>query len=327
MGVFTSGKKVQFIAGGWQPAPLRHSGGHAPVGCTTGRCPSDWFIRAGLHPPENLHKAKIRSTPIFYCYLVIRFVLPTFHPYLWKQKLIFLLVLLLSGSYVAAQDAGIVQLYFEHKAGNEILELDRTYTNDFNESYTVSRFRYYISHITLMDTAGSRQFVPDDTYFLVKEGDDMSKTITLHLPPGNYNQLRFMVGVDSLKNVSGAQSGALDPLHGMFWTWKTGYIMAKLEGRSPASPLQHRMFEYHIGGFSGEHSVLQTVTLSLPHTLTVTAGATAGIRISADVNKWFSARHRLPIADHPACTTISTLAKQFSENYLAMFAIQKPEAE
>ena len=37
------------------------------------------------------------------------------------------------------------------------------------------------------------------------------------------------LGVDSLRNVTGVQTGALDPAMDMYWTWNTGYVMAKLE--------------------------------------------------------------------------------------------------
>ncbi len=247
--------------------------------------------------------------------------------YWLKRKFLLPAVLLLAVGHLSGQDGGTVLLSFEHTVDGEPLELDQSYTNAFQESYTVSRFRYYVSHITVSDTVASRPFVPGDAYYLIKEGEESTKTIAFQVPPGNYHQLDFLLGVDSMKNVSGAQAGVLDPLHGMFWTWKTGYIMAMLEGRSAASPLQHRMFEYHIGGFGGENSVLQTVSLPLPYILTVTPGSTATLRITADINKWFSGRHRLSIAANPACTTISALAKQFSENYLAMFAIQNLEAE
>jgi hypothetical protein len=38
----------------------------------------------------------------------------------------------------------------------------------------------------------------------------------------NITAIKFLLGVDSLKNVSGIQTGALDPAKGMFWTWNTG---------------------------------------------------------------------------------------------------------
>ena len=146
--------------------------------------------------------------------------------------------------------------------------------------------------------------------------------ISLQLPAGQYNKISFLLGVDSLKNVSGIQTGALDPLKDMFWTWKSGYVMAKLEGRSSASTLPHHMFEYHIGGFSGANNVLGRVGLPLPAVMNIVPGKKVRVAIAADIDKWFSGVHQLSIAAYPACTVEGQLAKRFSENYLQMFTIQ-----
>ena len=213
-----------------------------------------------------------------------------------------------------------VTLLFEHTAGTQPLELDKVYTNSFSESFSVSKFRYYISGIEFKDTITGKGHLVKDRYFLIKEGDETSQSITVELPQGKYHRLSFLVGVDSIKNVSGAQSGVLDPLNGMFWTWQSGYIMAKLEGRSPASPLQHRMFEYHIGGYSGGHSVLNKISLPFPEKAILSRETF--LHITVDVNKWFDGVHPLSIAAYPACTTTGKLAKDFSENYQTMFAIK-----
>lgn len=75
-----------------------------------------------------------------------------------------------------------------------------------------------------------------------------------------YDSITFLIGVDSLHNVSGAQTGALDPVNDMFWTWNSGYVMAKLEGNSSSSPQMNQKFEYHIGGYSGKHNVVKKLS-------------------------------------------------------------------
>jgi hypothetical protein len=73
---------------------------------------------------------------------------------------------------------------------------------------------------------------------------------------------RFLLGVDSLTNVSGAFGGDLDPTNGMYWTWQSGYINMKLEGRSSAAPKGR--FELHLGGYAAPHATAQWVH---PHVL------------------------------------------------------------
>src|SRR5688500_13738710 len=155
-----------------------------------------------------------------------------------KQLQLFLLVvvgILLSSCQKETENAaekGTVQLQFTNMAGANPLALNTTITNAFGENLTITKYKYYISNIALTDERDLRRLLPD-TYFLVDEGAAASKTFSVEVPAGTYKSISFLIGVDSTRNVSGAQTGALDPLHDMFWTWNTGYIMAKLEGTSP----------------------------------------------------------------------------------------------
>ena len=132
------------------------------------------------------------------------------------------------------------------------------------------------------------------------------------------------MGVDSASNCSGAQAGALDPMNDMFWTWNSGYIMAKLEATSPSSNQVNSKVEYHIGGFSGVNNVLKRITLSLPATkfLVITKGKTSEIIVEADLYKWWQTPNDLKITDNPVCTTPGALAKKIADNYSKMFTIK-----
>src|SRR5690606_8747836 len=97
-------------------------------------------------------------------------------------------------------------------------------------------------------------------------------------------------------NVSGAQTGALDPLNDMFWTWSTGYIMAKMEGNSVQSTAPGQVLNFHIGGFAGAYSVLQEVVLELPVTMRVSAEKTGRIHLKSDLLAWFDSPFRINFA-------------------------------
>ena len=215
---------------------------------------------------------------------------------------------------------GVVQLQFTNMAGSASLALNSTFTNTFGESLTITKYKYYISNIAFTDERNFRRLVPD-TYFLVDEGDAASKTFNIEVPAGTYQSISFLLGVDSTRNVSGAQTGALDPLHDMFWTWNTGYIMAKLEGTSPVSELPNEKVEYHTGGFKGEHSVLRTVTLPFGQVYTLQKNGRLQVAIKADVLKWFDGVHPLSIAAAPTATSPGALASRFADNYARMFTL------
>ncbi|MBK8657703.1 MAG: hypothetical protein IPN22_02190 [Bacteroidetes bacterium] len=168
-----------------------------------------------------------------------------------------------------------LQLHFRHTVKDSTLQLNNvTYTNALGQPYILTKFKYYIGRIYLKSAHG-RDYQSEE-YFLIDEEEEGSKVIRLqHVPPGEYTAIGFLLGVDSLHNCSGAQSGALDPLNGMFWNWNTGYIFMKLEGRSPASPAPAHLLEYHIGGYAHGYRHMREVQLSLPGLLQIQPGAPA----------------------------------------------------
>src|SRR5205085_3433926 len=105
------------------------------------------------------------------------------------------------------------------------------YKNTSNEIFTVTKLKYYITNVKLHREDGL-VFTEEDSYHLIKHVDSLSATAfsIKNLPPGNYNGMEFLIGVDSLRNVSGVQTGALDVNNQMFWSWNSGYIFFKMEG-------------------------------------------------------------------------------------------------
>ena len=178
-----------------------------------------------------------------------------------------------------------------------------------------------------MQTA-SIPFKVKNSYHLIDENKKQSQVINLTVPGGNYTHLQFLLGVDSLHNVSGAQSDDLDPAKDMFWTWNSGYVMAKMEGYSPASKLVNNKFEYHIGGFSGPYNVLKEEHLSFPNkSFHFDEGKNYTIIIDADINTWWRSVHNIKIAEHANITSPGENAKLMSDNYASMFQIEKIIAE
>jgi len=204
------------------------------------------------------------------------------------------------------------------------LEFGKSYQNIFGEQYTVSNFKFYLCQVDLLNTnLGTSYRLNKDEYFLVNFANQNSTKISLKTIPSNFNVIAFTIGVDSIRNVSGAQTGALDPANGMFWTWNSGYIMAKLEGNSPVSNQPNQVFEYHIGGFSGSDNVLEKVGLAFPLNATVDfqKGRSTQMTITANANAWFDGANATSIAIAPVCTTPGTLARKIAANYSNMFEV------
>lgn len=211
-----------------------------------------------------------------------------------------------------------ITLHFENFAGNKLLQSDSSYSNAFGEIFTIRNFRYYISNIELTDASGETQSFPGD-YFLVDNAIDSSKTILITTSLKNISSIHFLLGVDSLKNVSGVQTGTLDPARGMFWTWNSGYVMAKLEGNSASAKMPAHAFSYHIGGYMHDEQAARTIDLVLQKN--ISAETQAIINIKADILKWFDGMHQIKIADVAFCHEPGKTAMLFADNYSNMFSI------
>lgn len=223
---------------------------------------------------------------------------------------------LLTGWHSSDTHSHPLKIRFLHLVGKDELVLGNTYQNITGDSITITKFKYYISNVSATDHRGRVTKLPAG-YYLVDAADSSSQTILLQAPAASPASISFLVGVDSIRNVSGIQTGALDPLHGMFWTWNSGYIMAKLEGTSPHSTIAGQQFTYHIGGFKKDNNTARMITLQLPSQ----QEALTEITITADINAWFKSRHQLSIAETPVCHSPGSLAMKIADNYSTMFSL------
>ncbi len=145
------------------------------------------------------------------------------------------------------------------------------YTNDAGNVYSVTMLKYYISNLTFINSNGTEFKAPN--YELINIDSANSKTFAVNVPFGDYNALRFYMGVDSIKNFSGAQAGELDPIYGMLWDWSTGYLFFKHEGEFIDSTGVVQPLSYHYGTIGGliTHELNMTLPVSTtPKIITIT---------------------------------------------------------
>ncbi|RYY52419.1 MAG: hypothetical protein EOO09_21490 [Chitinophagaceae bacterium] len=224
---------------------------------------------------------------------------------------------------------------FDNIVGGQNLFLDAvSYTNAAGEQFTVSRLQYFISNIKLRKTDGTEFAVnPDSSYFLIKENDPATRFARFKAPAGDYNQLSFVIGVDSLRNTMdiSKRTGVLDPSagmeDGMYWGWNSGYIFFKMEGTSPAAPVDptgQRKFRFHIGGFGGYSAPtlnnVKTVTIDLSASGNALArsGRNSNIHLMVDILKALNGSNNISIAANPS-VMFGEASVTVANNYVNMF--------
>lgn len=235
------------------------------------------------------------------------------------NRLLILLCLFIHMGATAQQ----LRLEISHMVGGQPMQLQNAmYNNAAGDTFNITLFKYYLSNFSLISADGKKAVLPP-ACFLVNERIDSSRQLLLpQCPEGEYTQLCFMIGVDSVLNFSGPQSGALDPQYGMFWTWNSGYIMAKLEGTSPSSRLPGQLLQFHIGGYRAPHVTQRMVTLHLPSPLTIRVAHTPKIQLQADAMTWFDGVNKISFREMPGFMSPGTPADRIADNYQHMFSVK-----
>jgi hypothetical protein len=236
-------------------------------------------------------------------------------------RILFIAALVAAMSFSPPGNARLI-IQFENYAGDNPLALDSvSYKNTFNQSYKVTMFKYYVGNFHLMNNKG-KEFVSNG-YFLISQEDKNSMQISINnIPIGEYTAVDFTLGIDSIDNCSGAQSGALDPINGMFWTWNSGYIFLKMEGISSASNSTGKRLEFHIGGYKEPNNCIKKINLKISYGLKIQENEDGNLGIKADLSRLFIGPYPVDFSKLSSVTDFHN-AKAIADNYSNMFSIVK----
>ena len=226
------------------------------------------------------------------------------------RSLILVLVFVAEASIASAQNAVPYILEFQPVFGKEKIKCDGSWFQ-FNggDSIQPEALRFYISGIEFWEDEKT-VWKEDSGFHLIDLSVTKSLKIVLNCnEAAKFNKIKFNLGIDSITNVSGAMGGDLDPARGMYWTWQSGYINVKFEGKSNRCKSRNHEFQYHLGGYQYPDNALRTAVLE--------AGQTSGAVIILDI-KQFISETDLASPDHimspgmPAMELSDKLIKAFS---------------
>lgn len=186
---------------------------------------------------------------------------------------------------------GTAEINLTHKWGmgssNFLLNMELIHPMTL-DTLTFTTFKYYVSNVKFKKADGT-WFTHPESYFLVDLSNPGSEVLTIpNVPVGEYTDMQYTMGVDSTRNVSGAQSGALATSNNMFWSWNSGYIMVKAEGTSPNS--NSGSFAFHLGGFMGTNNVVTVKDVNFAgNAMTIAGSKTTEVHMNVNAAKlWHS---------------------------------------
>lgn len=125
----------------------------------------------------------------------------------------------------------------------------------------ISDLKFYLTSVSTWKD-GQQLWKEADSYHLIDASDTASLALPIASSAGKiFDAVEFYLGVDSAKSESGIMDGDLDPLHGMYWTWQSGYIHFRMEGSCSVCPPPRKEFQLHIGGYRHPHSTVLRVLI------------------------------------------------------------------
>jgi hypothetical protein len=234
-------------------------------------------------------------------------------------------IILVAFPLLCTAQKGILNIRFVAMNNQDSLHLEKNeYRNELGQTYIVDNFKYYVSGIRLRKD-GDNSY-SDKGYYLIDVSETGTEDIMLkEIPEGDYSEISFVLGVDSVHNCSGAQSGALDPAKAMFWAWNTGYIFLKLEGKAAASQSPGHIFEYHIGGYKTPNNCIRTVKLILDKPLHIRKGENRTVFVKTDIAEILKTPVTIDFSKLSAVTDVHN-ATLIADNYQDMFSILHNES-
>ncbi|UII20932.1 MbnP family protein [Fulvivirga ligni] len=260
----------------------------------------------------------------------------------------YLYILLLFPLFIACGDddggennaaSGEMVIEFDNRVAGTNLSLNTTdypYMNSLDQSFKVTKLRYYISNFILHNADGTSFTMPlsedgAEGYYLVDESQPASTEITLSdIPEGDYTGFTFTIGVDADRVKEGAQTGALDVTNNMFWGWNMGYIFMQFEGESPESTEDGQVLQYHMGGYKSDPdnpNLVDNIKMTtLSGEFTIASNLKPQAHIVVDVKKFFDSPNVIDFSSN-ASRHSPAAAAEIAENYVNAFVLDHIHAD
>jgi hypothetical protein len=141
------------------------------------------------------------------------------------------------------------QLTFEFRWGTQKIIHEKSYYYK-GDTIKFEELKAYLSDIYLTQ---NKELTKIADVWLVDFEDSTNVLFNEKIQNKEPASLSFNFGLDSIYHVNMEYAGELDPVHGMYWAWNTGYINFKMVARCSAVKSKNGLLDYHLGGYLKPH--------------------------------------------------------------------------
>ena len=218
------------------------------------------------------------------------------------MRLLFTVALFLSIKISSSQNTTQINVKITPLINNQV---NNSYSNI--DSISINQLKFYLTNFSLIKSKNT-VWKEDKSYHLIDLSDTNTFSFLFNLLEKiDFDEIHFLLGTDSLTNVSGVMGGDLDPTKGMYWAWNSGYINFKIEGERNTIP-----FEFHIGGYAPPYQSVQKIKLKTINN--------ESLNIRLNINKFI---HQLNINDQNKILSPGKEAQKLSLMLSNLFSINE----
>lgn len=188
---------------------------------------------------------------------------------------------------------GTLELLFEPTMNGAAYQPNQLFVGPNGLRMNIETFKFYLSDIWLLNSGDS---LLASEVELADMNSTTGKSLQFRLKPGSYNAIRLGIGVSEALNGTNdpdfneAQFSIDHPLsiyNNMYWTWASGYIFAKMEGKLDTSAAQNQTptftWFYHSG-----MDTLYTQKKFEGLNFSIEKGKTTTLKVGLEVNSVFT---------------------------------------
>jgi hypothetical protein len=197
-----------------------------------------------------------------------------------KNKITFSLLFL--SLLLFSQNKKMIEIHFHSRYLGHTIEISDEKGSVLNseKGLEISQLKFYLSQFQFIKN-NKIVYSEQNSFHLLDFSQKETLNIKLSVPENiDYDTFQFFVGVDKETNNNGISDGDLDPSKGMYWSWQTGYINIKIEGKSKECNTRKNEFAFHLGGFLDDSYTYNSIGFSIKNK--------DSISIGLDLEKLFS---------------------------------------
>lgn len=227
---------------------------------------------------------------------------------------------------VTEENKGTLKIHFNLNYDGQPFSFNTPYSEPIhNYRIQTELIRFLMYNLTLKSSTGESILKDAELIDFTSNHYELSYSLS----PGSFDGLKFGIGVGD-SSVNHGDPALFNPEHAlsynvsadMHWTWNTGYIFLKYEGRADTTTSGSGALDQLFALHTGDDPLYGEVNFySSP--FTISENTITDFHINVDVAKFlYNASDTIDIKTENATHTNNTLSVKFAQIYLDAFSVQ-----